>query len=152
MSTLKRFLKYIIWLVLFFIFSEFLINVGLASSYKPLERKDSFEQVVIQDAESTLVNGKIIGTINNPAEIDGKYLRIDIYSERNMLLGTRYIDLEKATSSQEFKVFYELEDSTSYEISFVNEKTDQELKIIPDEWTKPEIVLATALTFLIFWG
>ena len=81
-----------------------------------------------------------------------KYLRIDIYSERNMLLGTRYIDLEKATSSQEFKVFYELEDSTSYEISIVNEKTDQELKIIPDEWTKPEIVLATALTFLIFWG
>ena len=152
MSTLKRLLKYIIWLVLFFIFSEFLINVGLASSYKPLERKDSFEQVVIQDAESTLVNGKIIGTINNPAEIDGKYLRIDIYSERNMLLGTRYIDLEKATSSQEFKVFYELEDSTSYEISIVNEKTDQELKIIPDEWTKPEIVLATALTFLIFWG
>ena len=152
MSTLKRFLKYIIWLVLFFIFSEFLINVGLASSYKPLERKDSFEQVVIQDAESTLVNGKIIGTINNPAELDGKYLRIDIYSERNMLLGTRYIDLEKATSSQEFKVFYELEDSTSYEISIVNEKTDQELKIIPDEWTKPEIVLATALTFLIFWG
>ena len=152
MSTLKRFLKYIIWLVLFFIFSEFLINVGLASSYKPLERKDSFEQVVIQDAESTLVNGKIIGTINNPAEIDGKYLRIDIYSERNMLIGTRYIDLEKATSSQEFKVFYELEDSTSYEISIVNEKTDQELKIIPDEWTKPEIVLATALTFLIFWG
>ena len=152
MSTLKRFLKYIIWLVLFFIFSEFLINVGLASSYKPLERKDSFEQVVIQDAESTLVNGKIIGTINNPAEIDGKYLRIDIYSERNMLLGTRYIDLEKATSSQEFKVFYELEDSTTYEISIVNEKTDQELKIIPDEWTKPEIVLATALTFLIFWG
>ena len=152
MSTLNRFLKYIIWLVLFFIFSEFLINVGLASSYKPLERKDSFEQVVIQDAESTLVNGKIIGTINNPAEIDGKYLRIDIYSERNMLLGTRYIDLEKATSSQEFKVFYELEDSTSYEISIVNEKTDQELKIIPDEWTKPEIVLATALTFLIFWG
>lgn len=152
MSTLKRFLKYIIWLVLFFIFSEFLINVGLASSYKPLERKDSFEQVVIQDAESTLVNGKIIGTINNPAEIDGKYLRIDIYSERNMLLGTRYIDLEKATSSQEFKIFYELEDSTSYEISIVNEKTDQELKIIPDEWTKPEIVLATALTFLIFWG
>lgn len=152
MSTLKRFLKYVIWLVLFFIFSEFIINVGLASSYKPLERKDSFEQVVIQDAESTLVNGKIIGTINNPAEIDGKYLRIDIYSERNMLLGTRYIDLEKATSSQEFKVFYELEDSTSYEISIVNEKTDQELKIIPDEWTKPEIVLATALTFLIFWG
>ena len=152
MSTLKRFLKYIIWLVLFFIFSEFLINVGLASSYKPLERKDSFEQVVIQDAESTLVNGKIIGTINNTAEIDGKYLRIDIYSERNMLLGPRYIDLEKATSSQEFKVFYELEDSTSYEISIVNEKTDQELKIIPDEWTKPEIVLATALTFLIFWG
>lgn len=152
MSTLKRFLKYVIWLVLFFIFSEFIINVGLASSYKPLERKDSFEQVVIQDAESTLVNGKIIGTINNPAEIDGKYLKIDIYSERNMLLGTRYIDLEKATSSQEFKVFYELEDSTSYEISIVNEKTDQELKIIPEEWTKPEIVLATALTFLIFWG
>ena len=152
MSTLKRFLKYVIWLVLFFIFSEFIINVGLASSYKPLERKDSFEQVVIQDAESTLVNGKIIGTINNPAEINGKYLKIDIYSERNMLLGTRYIDLEKATSSQEFKVFYELEDSTSYEISIVNEKTDQELKIIPDEWTKPEIVLATALTFLIFWG
>ena len=59
MDRMKTFLKYIIWFVLFFFFSNFIINVGLNSSYKNIERRDSIEQVQIKQAQATLVNGRI---------------------------------------------------------------------------------------------
>ena len=65
MDRMKTFLKYIIWFVLFFFFSNFIINVGLNSSYKNIERRDSIEQVQIKQAQATLVNGRIKGTIKN---------------------------------------------------------------------------------------
>ena len=59
MDRMKTFLKYVIWLVLFFVLSEFLINVGLNSSYKDMQRLDDTKEVEIVEAKSTLVNGKI---------------------------------------------------------------------------------------------
>ncbi len=39
MDRMKTFLKYALWLILFMIFSEILINVGLNSTYKKIESK-----------------------------------------------------------------------------------------------------------------
>ena len=47
MDRVKTLFKYALWLVLFIIFSNFLINVGLNSTYKSIERKDNVEQVNI---------------------------------------------------------------------------------------------------------
>ena len=63
MDRMKTFFKYVIWLVLFFVLSEFLINVGLNSSYKDMQRLDDTKEVEIVEAKSTLVNGKIKGTV-----------------------------------------------------------------------------------------
>ena len=95
MDRMKTFLKYIIWFVLFFFFSNFIINVGLNSSYKNIERRDSIEQVQIKQAQATLVNGRIKGTIKNSDKdyLTGKYLKIDLYSKRNVLVGKKYIDI-----------------------------------------------------------
>ena len=38
MSRLKTLFKYVLWIVMFAILSEFLINVGLNSTYKQLYR------------------------------------------------------------------------------------------------------------------
>ena len=155
MSRMKTFLKYVIWIVLFFIFSEFLINVGLNASYKDIKRRDATSQIEISQAQATLVNGKIIGTIKNSEEdyLTGKYVRIDFYSKRDILVGKKYIPITttEVTTSQDFKVYFELKDVTSYEISIVDKKQEGEIKLITEEWTKTEIIVATILTMLIFW-
>lgn len=155
MDRLKTFLKYVIWIVLFFIFSEFLINVGLNSSYKDIKRRDETAQVEISQAQATLVNGRMKGTIKNSPDdyLTGKYVRIDFYSKRNVFLGKRYIEINttEATTEQDFSIYFELEGVTEYEISIVDEKEEGEIDLLPGEWTTQEIVITTILTLLIFW-
>ena len=140
MDRMKTFLKYIIWFVLFFFFSNFIINVGLNSSYKNIERRDSIEQVQIKQAQATLVNGRIKGTIKNSDKdyLTGKYLKIDITTTQN-------------NTTQDFSMYFELKDVTSYEVSIVDHKEEGEIELIPKEMTKPEIIVLTAMTLLIFW-
>ena len=68
MARMKTFLIYALLVVGFFIFSEFIISVGLNSSYKDIERKDNISQVEITEAKATLVNGKIKGIIKDSKE------------------------------------------------------------------------------------
>lgn len=154
MDRMKTLLKYALWVILFFIFSEFLINVGLNSSYKKMERRDNISQVQIIEAKSTLVNGKVKGTITNSEEdyLTGKYLRIDYYSKRNILVGTKYIAIEitENNKKQNFNTYFELQEVTSYEISIVDEKEEGEIELITTELTKPEIVMLTVIAMLWF--
>lgn len=155
MDRLKTFLIYALLIVLFFIFSEFLINVSLQASYNDITRRDNTEQVQIQEAQATLVNGKIKGTIKNSEQdyLTGKYVKIDLYSKRDNLLGTKYIEINttEAQNTQDFSMYFELTDVESYNISIVDQKEEGELDLIPDELTKPEIWLLTAMTVLILW-
>ena len=71
----------------FFFFSNFIISVGLNSSYKKMSSTSNVNTprgVEITEAESTLVNGKIKGKIKYDEEqdIEGKYLRMDFLSKR----------------------------------------------------------------------
>lgn len=155
MDRMKTFFKYAIWLILFFVFSEFLINVGLNSSYKDMKRRDSISQVQITEAKSTLVNGKVKGIITNSENdyLTGKYIRLDFYSKRDNLVGTKYIAIEttEIKTTQNFSIYFELQDVTSYEVSIVDHKEEGEIELIPEELTKPEIVMLTVMTMLILW-
>lgn len=154
MDRMKTFLKYAIWLILFFIFSEFLINVGLNSSYKDIKRRDNIGQVQITEAKATLVNGKVKGSITTSEEdyLTGKYVRIDYYSKRDILVGTKYILIETTENNktQDFNTYFELKDVTSYEVSIVDNKTETEINLILEELTRPEIVMLTVITMLCF--
>ena len=155
MDRLKTFLIYALLIVLFFIFSEFLINVSLQASYNDITRRDNTEQVQIQEAQATLVNGKIKGIIKNSEQdyLTGKYVKIDLYSKRDNLLGTKYIEINttETQNTQDFSMYFELTDVESYSISIVDQKEGGELDLIPEELTKPEIWLLTAMTVLILW-
>ena len=155
MSRMKTFLIYVLILVGFIIFSEFLINVSLNSSYHQIGRKDNLDQVNVYQAEATKVNARIKGTITNNEEnpINKKYVRIDIYSERDINVATKYIDVEnlEVGSKQEFALYFRAEDVAYYEISYTDEKTAEDLELLPEDLTKQEIVVATILTMLIFW-
>lgn len=155
MARMKTFLIYALLVVGFFIFSEFIISVGLNSSYKDIERKDNISQVEITEAKATLVNGKIKGVIKDSEQdnLTGKYVEIDLYSERDNMIGKRYVEINttEVNREQEFSIYFEAEDVTSYSVAIVDEKQGGELEIIPEEWTKTEIVVATIITLLIFW-
>ena len=69
-------------------------------------------------------------------------------------VGDYYIPITNTNQDgkQPFSTYFELKDVTSYKASIVTEKIGKELKLIPREMTRPEIILATIVTFLIFWG
>lgn len=146
---------YALWIVLFIIFSEFLINVGLNSTYKPIERRDNVSQVNVYQAEATLVNGRIRGLITNSEtdNISNKYLEFDFYSERDVYLGKKIININELQpdETQNFEILFKLEDVDYYTVSVLDERPEgEEIEILPDNWTKTDIIIATAIALLIF--
>ena len=135
-------------------FSEFLISVGLNSSYHDIVRKDNTSQVEISEAQATLVNAKIKGKIiDSESNLTGKYVEIDLYSSRDNVVGRKYVEINTTDvdREQEFSAYLDAEDIESYSVAIVDEKEGGELKILPSEPTKSQIVIATVLTILIFW-
>lgn len=155
MDRLKTFLKYIIWIALFFIFSNVMINFCLETSYKDIERKDEIKQVSISQAQATKVNGRIKGTIFNDVsnKITNKYVRIDLFSKRGVNLGSKYIDVSSMRDNETkyFEEFFKLENVEYYEVVFTDEKIEGELPQMLKDLTKEQVIFATLLTYLIFW-
>ena len=153
MSRLKTFLKYVIWIVVFAVLSELLINASLKSSYADITRKDTTAQVEITQAQATLVNGKIKGNIKDDRKdsLTGKYVEIKLYSSRDNEVGKRYIQIQTTdvNQTQDFNFYFEKNDVKSYEISIVNEKEEGELEIFPKEMSRAEIFVATLFTMMM---
>lgn len=155
MDRMKTLMKYVLWGIIFFIFSNIIINFTLKTTYQDIERKDNLEQVNINEAQATKINGRIKGTIYNNTEnkITNKYLRIDLYSERNIFLGSRYIDVAsmRDDETRNFEVYFKVQDVDYYVMNFTDEKVEGELPEMLQDLTKEEVVWGTFLTFLIFW-
>ena len=156
MDRMKTFLKYALWVILFFIFSEIIINVGLNSSYKNMKCKNNIEQVHIEQAQATLINGRIKGNIKNSGneDLNGKFIKIDIYSERNVLLGSKYYEIQNLAKDQEqpFELYFKAQYAKYYDVSITNQKEEGnlELEFIPKDLSKGEILLGT-LIILMLW-
>ena len=155
MKRVKTLLMYALWVILFFILSDFLINVGLNAAYKPIERKDNIAQVNIYQAEATLANGRIRGIIQNiDSDISNKYAKFSFYSERNVFLGKKFIEINKLENGevQPIELFFKLEGVKSYSVEIVDEKDNtEEIELLPKDLTRPEVLLTTAILLLMFW-
>ena len=153
MNSMKKYLIYVLWLIGFFIFSEFLINVGLNSTYKQIERTNENDAISIYQQEATKVNGRIRGILNK-SKVNGKYLKFDLYSKRNVLVGQKYIEInqDEDTPNQNFELLFKANEVASYKVDIVNEKEqiEHELEIIPKDWNKSEIFVMTLLSYMIF--
>lgn len=154
MERMKTLGKYVLWLVLFFIFSEIMININLESTYQDIGRKDKLEQVTVYQADATKINGRIKGTIDNVNNtIKNTYLRIDLYSERDNFLGSKYINVSnmRENETREFEVYFKIQDVEYYEMKFTDEKQEGELPEMLQDLTSEEVRWGVFLTFLIFW-
>jgi len=155
MDRMKTLAKYVIWLVLFYIFSNLMIYINIESTYQNIGRKDNLPQVTVYQAQATKVNGRIKGSIYNSEahKITNKYLRIDLYSERDVFLGSKYIDVSTMRDSEtrNFEEYFKVQDVDYYEMKFVDEKEEGELPEMLKDLTKEQVIWGTFLTFLIFW-
>ena len=155
MDRMKTFLKYAIWIILFYIFSNILIYLNLETTYQNIGRKDNLPQVTVYQAQATKINGRIKGSIYNGSEhkITNKYLRIDLYSERDVFLGSKYIDVSamRDDETRNFEEYFKVQDVDYYEMKFTDEKEEGELPEMLKDLTKEQVFWGTFLTFLIFW-
>ncbi len=155
MDRMKTLLKYALWIILFYIFSNLMIYLNLETTYQNIGRKDNLEQVTIYQAQATKVNGRIKGTIynNEKNKITNKYLRIDLYSERGNFLGSKYIDISnmRDNETKELEVYFKVQDVDYYEMKFTDEKEEGELPEMLKDLTREQVVWGTFLTFLILW-
>ena len=125
MDQMKKYFLYIVLLILLAIFTTFLIEVGLNSTYNKMQNSGSnLAYVTIFQAEATPVNGRIRGIIkyDDENQIEGKYLKFDFYSDRNVNMGTKYIEIDKTNTEQPFELMFRLNNVTNYKMSVVNEK------------------------------
>lgn len=158
MDQVKKILKYVILLIAIYFFSKFLIYIGLNATYKDIEVKgDVPEQIQVEYAQATKINGRVLGKItNNGEDINGKYIKTDIYNSKNELLGTKYLELSEINreETKKFTVFFKKESVNYCEISIVDEKDEKTEKLFEgiflSEDLKTHIIISTLIYALFF--
>lgn len=118
MTTLKKFLMYGSWVLLFFIFSQIMIFIAINTTYKYKE-VESYSTLITQaEVQATSING--FAKCKVKAGAQNKYIKIDCYSKNNVLMGTKYIKVE-TNEEQEFEIRFNYSRVNNAKIDIVNE-------------------------------
>lgn len=132
MGRIRTFEKYIIWVVAFYLFTMLLTYIGLNSTYRNIESLDEMpEGVKIDLSQATSVNGRILGEVTSTENnnLNGKYLKVDIFSKDNQLIGSKYLEIEDTNLNEpkKFAVYFSAENVKRYSVDILenNEQTRQ---------------------------
>ena len=143
MKRLKTFLIYALLIAGFWIVSDILIYLTINGTYKDKETKVyiSSPQVIVEESKATSVNGCIKGSIKNNTEeiITDKYLKIDMYSARDVNLGTKYVKIDslQPNASQDFEMWYEFS-NVDYVILTT---TNEDVNIVESEFSSRKLTV-----------
>ena len=153
MKRLKTFLIYLLCFVGFFVLSDFLITASLNASYHKIERKDNLEQITIEQAEATQKNVRVKGKIKNLPEnpITLKYVEFDFYSERDIIVGSKYIDVSslKENESMDINVNLRVDDVSYYSINFTNDRSTEDVDWLPTDLSDKQVFVISLFTLLM---
>ena len=128
MARVKQIAFYGIVIVIFAIFSNYIMKVGLENTYKTISGKVKVTspEITMTEVKTTDVNGYAKGTIKNNSneDIDRIYIKIDLYSKRDVNLGTQYLEVRELEvgESKDFEINYRYSNVNHYEITCVFEK------------------------------
>ena len=142
MSKLKTYFKYILLLVVLFIFVSIVSKLLIISMYKPKDCTVLFDSPTIEiiDSKATNANGYIYGCITNTtgSTIENKYIKLDCYSEYDNNINTGYAQIFKLEpdESQYFIIKYRCEGTERVEISMSDTAPDYLLNHIHMELTQ----------------
>lgn len=127
MDRMKTFFKYILAIVLLFVFSNIIINGLLKTSYKKItdyEIDVSGVYVDITEAKASNWNGNIKGIVKNNTdkEVTNKYLKVIMLSKNNNILGEKYIKIDKLEVDQlkKFEVDFDYDNVKRFRIEITD--------------------------------
>ncbi len=129
MATFKKIVFYGIVIAVFAIFSNYMIKIGLRNTYKTIsgEIKSSSPEIIMSEVKTTDINGYAKGKVKNNSDkdIDRIYIKLDLYSKRNVNMGTEYLEINnlKVGKEQDFEINYRYSNVDHYEITFIDSKT-----------------------------
>lgn len=118
MNRVKTFAKYALWIILFWIFSDILINIAINTTYKNINRIGEIPNgIQVIEMEATAVNGRIKLIVNN-TQLSGKYVKINLYSDLENLLGTQYLSIGNISEGEqkEISTYFKIPEVKKYEI------------------------------------
>ena len=150
MGTMKTFAKYAIWIILFWIFSDILIYAGINSTYKDIESKGKIpDGIEVVQVQATTVNGRIKLKANN--SLSGKFLKVDLYSSRDNILGTQYIEIGNVSENQtkEIETYFKISEVKSYQISVVDEPGESTVGFMDTAMTALSVLVLTLKVLFI---
>lgn len=157
-NRMRTFGLYALCVILFFIFSNIMINITLKTIYEPIDTYKSEPYGIgidIKEARATYVNCYVGGNITNRnSTISKTYMKIDLYTKRDVLVGTKYIEINdlKQNQTQEFRIGFKYTDVDHANINLVDEvsKDTPEEAFISEDLRGP--ILLTTVIFLCFFG
>lgn len=161
MGRLKTFRKYIIWIVAFYLFTMLMTYIGLNSTYKDIKASNEVSnQVKIDIAQTTKVNGRIYGEVTSTEENDlnGKYIKVRIFDKKGELRGLKFLKIEgtEINAPKRFMVYFTSENIVSYSVDIVedSEETQAEIKsveeLFKDVFTDKELGKSLIIAFVLW--
>lgn len=151
MAKLKKYLLYVIIIVAFWIFSDILIYISINSTYANVNTRvySISPEITVGESKATYVNGYIKGNIKNNTDsiINNKYLKIELYSPRDVKLGTKYIKIENldVNKYQEFEMWYKFTDVEYVNVTVTDNIENATEEDFLSQETKYGLILGTLL-------
>ncbi len=131
MDKMKKILKYVIWVLLFYVFSNIMINAFLKVSYNDIsDYSIDVEKpfIEITEAKASNRNGEIYGIIKNDTNnvIENKYIKVSMLSKNNNVLGEKYVKIDRLEVQQlkKFEVRFEYKDVKSFKVEITDSKPE----------------------------
>ncbi|MBR3672898.1 MAG: FxLYD domain-containing protein [Clostridia bacterium] len=132
MSRMKTFFKYFLIVVLFYVFSNIMINAFFKMSYKDMtgyQIDASPVFVDVTEAKATKRNGYINGIVKNNTEatVENKYLKVSMLSKNNNVLGEKYIKIDKIEPKElrKFEVKFDYDNVKTFRIEMTDTKPEE---------------------------
>ena len=157
MGRLKTFGKYILWIVGFYLFTMLLTYVAFNATYKNINTfLEVPENVNIVLAQATKVNGRIYGEVTSTKEnnLEGKYIRVRIFTGNNNFAGTRYIKIQNTEENvpKKFAVNFKAENIKYYTVELIDEEEQSEEHIAKvEELYKNVFSIEKMKKYVIIW-
>ena len=158
MNNVKKILKYVFLIVSIYFLTKFLVYIGFNATYRDIKIEGNVpEQVNVEYAQATKVNGRILGKIKNENDnLNGKYIKADIFNKNNELVGTKYLEISQINKDEtkKFAVFFKKDSVNHCRLSIVDHKDENTEKLFDGVFLTEDMktrLIILALIYMIFF-
>lgn len=132
MDRMKTFFKYFLLVVLFYVFSNIMVNAFLKVSFSDITDYEINTEplfVDVTEAQASNRNGHIYGIVKNNTDnvIENKYLKFSMLSKNGNVLGEKYVKIDKIDVNQlrKYEVDFDFDNVKSFRIEVTDSKPEE---------------------------